>query len=83
MKQLRLWVGSYVEACPAQQLCATQEAVPCRGVWLGCCCTLAGTVLITLDHSATAVSDHGSGVPSSLGDDPLPSSLLQFMLAGH
>ncbi|KAL0024507.1 hypothetical protein WJX77_010938 [Trebouxia sp. C0004] len=41
-----------------------------RGVWLGCCCTLTGTVLITLDHSASAVSDHGSpAAASSLGGD--------------
>ena len=41
---------------------------PSRGVWLGCCCTLTGTVLITLDHSASAVSNHGSpAAASSLG----------------
>ncbi|KAL3156670.1 hypothetical protein ABBQ38_000951 [Trebouxia sp. C0009 RCD-2024] len=40
---------------------------PSRGVWLGCCCTLAGTVLITLDHSASTVSNQGSAAASSLG----------------
>ena len=41
---------------------------PSRRVWLGCCCTLTGTVLITLDHSASAVSNHGSpAAASSLG----------------
>ncbi|KAL0035024.1 hypothetical protein WJX79_006922 [Trebouxia sp. C0005] len=45
---------------------------PSRGVWLGCCCTLTGTVLITLDHSASAVSSHGSpAAASSLGGDTL------------
>ena len=39
---------------------------PGRGVWLGSCCTLIGTVLITLDHSA--VSSHGTpAAASSLG----------------
>ena len=41
---------------------------PSRGVWLGCCFTLAGTVLITLDHSASAAADDGSSLAaSSLG----------------
>ena len=39
---------------------------PSRGVWLGCVCTLAGTVLITLDHSATSGS--ALGTPASLGN---------------
>ncbi|KAL3132435.1 hypothetical protein ABBQ32_008992 [Trebouxia sp. C0010 RCD-2024] len=44
---------------------------PSRGVWLGCCCTLAGTVLITLDHSAATITDQGSAAASSLGGDSL------------
>ena len=41
---------------------------PSKGVWLGCCCTLAGTVLITLDHSALAADHGGPAAASSLGN---------------
>ena len=51
-----------------------------RGVWLGCCCTLAGTVLITLDHSAA--SEHGLAAASSLGDVSPMLILLLCMLTG-
>lgn len=37
---------------------------PSKAVWLGCCFTLCGTVLITLDHTAPTTSDHGSAVLS-------------------
>lgn len=50
---------------------------PSRGVWLGCCCTLAGTVLITLDHSAATITDQGSAAASSLGSS---SVMLNFLL---
>ena len=32
---------------------------PSRAVWLGCCFTLCGTVLIALDHTPPTVSHHG------------------------